>query len=74
MAQIRGTTLIADIIIMYKHEMNFSMIGSPIHLIARLLINWIAYVCIVEWNTVLSHLSKLFQMALMKENFWTYII
>ena len=46
---------------------------GPIHLIARLLINWIC-VWIVKWNTILSHLWKLFQMALMKEkNYWTYI-
>ena len=41
------------------------MLG-PIHLIARLLINWIC-VWLVKWNTILSHLWKLFQMALMKE-------
>ena len=39
---------------------------GPIHLIARSLINWIC-VCMVKWNTILSHLWKFFQMALMKE-------
>ena len=52
---------------------NFSMIGSPINLITRLLINTIAVCIIVKSNTVLSHLWKLFQMALMNENYGTYI-
>ena len=31
------------------------------------------YVCRVKWNTVLGHLANIFQMALMKGNYWTYI-
>ena len=43
--------------------LNFSMIVSPINLIARSLIDWMY----IQMNTVLSHLWNLFQMALMKE-------
>ena len=44
-------------------SLNITMIGSPIHLIARLLIG-LLHVCIVKWNTVLRHFWKSFQMAI----------
>ena len=57
---------------LYHAEPDFFMIGSPIHLIVRLLINWIdvymyvyVYIYTFKWNIVLK--SPLFQMTLMKE-------
>ena len=61
------------LISVYHVEPDFFDDWSPIHLIVRLLINWID-IYIVKWNTVLSHIWKLCQMALMKEKkYWTYI-
>ena len=48
-------------------SLNVSMIGSPIYSIARLLINWIAICMYIQMECCLSHLWKLFQMALMEE-------
>ena len=31
------------------------------------------YICLVKWNAVLNNIWKLFQVALVKDNYWTYI-